>query len=235
MQQSSDDRVSGNEIKGDKVGGDKIDARGSQGFNYRPGSVVQIHLFPPAPLARIVAFIIDGLVVFIGPFVIFFSLGIFATPAPPAIVNHGSGVMVTPGSMFLIVLVTLGLPLLYFAGLESSGWQATIGKKLVGLKVTDLQQRRIGFVRASARFTVKFLGVIVLDLLLYVSVAVNDPVISSQGVTARALICLLCAAPLMLFVNAVGYAMAFTTSSQQGLHDKVAGTLVRSSSPPVGD
>ena len=41
---------------------------------------------------------------------------------------------------------------LYFAWLESSPAQATIGKRLIGIKVTDLHGRRIGFGRALARF-----------------------------------------------------------------------------------
>jgi uncharacterized RDD family membrane protein YckC len=41
---------------------------------------------------------------------------------------------------------------LYFAFSESSVWQATLGKKIVGLCVTDAHRRRLTFARASARF-----------------------------------------------------------------------------------
>ena len=41
---------------------------------------------------------------------------------------------------------------LYFAAFESSSLQATPGKKLLGLYVTDLNGRRISFARASGRF-----------------------------------------------------------------------------------
>jgi uncharacterized RDD family membrane protein YckC len=41
---------------------------------------------------------------------------------------------------------------LYFALLESSPWQATLGKKFFGLYVTDEQGHRITFWRASRRF-----------------------------------------------------------------------------------
>lgn len=41
---------------------------------------------------------------------------------------------------------------LYFAISESSAWQATLGKKIVALCVTDAQRRRLTFSRASARF-----------------------------------------------------------------------------------
>jgi uncharacterized RDD family membrane protein YckC len=43
---------------------------------------------------------------------------------------------------------------LYFAGMESSKRQATIGKQILELRVTDLKGRRISFGRASVRFFV---------------------------------------------------------------------------------
>jgi len=41
---------------------------------------------------------------------------------------------------------------LYQAGLESSQWQATLGKKALGLYVTDLEGNRVTFGKASGRF-----------------------------------------------------------------------------------
>jgi len=46
---------------------------------------------------------------------------------------------------------------LYSASLESSVWQATIGKKLLGLYVTDVNGKRVSFARASGRFVGKSL------------------------------------------------------------------------------
>jgi uncharacterized RDD family membrane protein YckC len=40
----------------------------------------------------------------------------------------------------------------YFAGLESSSWRATLGKRVMGLYVADTQGRRVTFLRASGRF-----------------------------------------------------------------------------------
>jgi len=47
---------------------------------------------------------------------------------------------------------------LYWALLESSAWQATLGKRLLGLQVTDLAGRRISFARASGRYFGKMLS-----------------------------------------------------------------------------
>ena len=51
---------------------------------------------------------------------------------------------------------------LYYAISESSSWQATVGKKLLGLQVVDLDGRRLTFKRASGRFFAKLLSVFTL-------------------------------------------------------------------------
>jgi uncharacterized RDD family membrane protein YckC len=51
---------------------------------------------------------------------------------------------------------------LYFTLLESSGWRATVGKRLMGLEVIDLEGNRIGFGRANARYWSKILSTIIL-------------------------------------------------------------------------
>lgn len=51
---------------------------------------------------------------------------------------------------------------LYFAIFESQGWQATPGKHLLQLKVTDLNGNRITFARASARYFSKFFSSLIL-------------------------------------------------------------------------
>ncbi len=52
----------------------------------------------------------------------------------------------------------------YSAVLHSSVWQATIGKKVVGLKVVDKSGNRISFGRATGRYFAEFLSVIVLGI-----------------------------------------------------------------------
>jgi uncharacterized RDD family membrane protein YckC len=50
----------------------------------------------------------------------------------------------------------------YFAGLESSAQMATLGKRALGLRVTDLQGQRIDFGRASGRYFGKILSTLAL-------------------------------------------------------------------------
>lgn len=56
------------------------------------------------------------------------------------------------GAFAVAVIINFLAAVAYFAGLQSSKWQATVGKKLLGLKVTDLQGDRITFGRALGRY-----------------------------------------------------------------------------------
>ena len=58
----------------------------------------------------------------------------------------------------LMLLVAVGLGWLYAAGLESSAWQATVGKKWMGIKVTDVYGERLGFLQATGRHGAKYLS-----------------------------------------------------------------------------
>ena len=48
--------------------------------------------------------------------------------------------------------------------MESSEYQATLGKMLLGLKVTDLKGRRISFLRATGRHFGKILSGLILGI-----------------------------------------------------------------------
>jgi uncharacterized RDD family membrane protein YckC len=66
------------------------------------------------------------------------------------------------------ILGTLGVPLylslswLYFALFESSSKKATIGKMAFGIEVVDINDNRISFLRASARYWLKLLSALLL-------------------------------------------------------------------------
>ncbi|PLS16489.1 hypothetical protein CVD28_15485 [Bacillus sp. M6-12] len=55
------------------------------------------------------------------------------------------------GGYAVFVLLAALIGFLYYSILHSSKWQATVGKKLLGLKVTDLHGNRISFWRALGR------------------------------------------------------------------------------------
>jgi uncharacterized RDD family membrane protein YckC len=51
---------------------------------------------------------------------------------------------------------------IYFIAMESSPWQATLGKRLVGIYVTDLQGERVSFLRSLGRSMAKGISAMVL-------------------------------------------------------------------------
>jgi uncharacterized RDD family membrane protein YckC len=62
---------------------------------------------------------------------------------------------------------------LYFAFMESSARQATFGKSLLNLQVTDEQGQRISFLRATGRHFAKILSAIIL-LIGFIMVAFDS-------------------------------------------------------------
>jgi uncharacterized RDD family membrane protein YckC len=60
------------------------------------------------------------------------------------------------------MLISLVVAVLYCAICESSAWQATVGKLALGIRVTDLEGRRIGFGRAIGRYFAKLLSFMIL-------------------------------------------------------------------------
>ena len=69
----------------------------------------------------------------------------------------------SPQATALLLLIQL-VSWLYFAAFESSPWQATPGKKVLGLRVTDLEGKRLSFIRASGRYFGKIVSWLLLGL-----------------------------------------------------------------------
>ena len=55
-------------------------------------------------------------------------------------------------ALTIAALIAAGVAAIYFIGFEASGWQATPGKRVLGLRVVDLQGHRLGWQRAAGRF-----------------------------------------------------------------------------------
>ena len=95
---------------------------------------------------RVLAYILDSLIMSM----IFFPLGFVI-----GLVMVGSGFDENSPAMPLVNLGTNGVSILAgwldHACLESSSWQGTIGKKVLGLRVTDMNGNQINFGRATGR------------------------------------------------------------------------------------
>jgi len=70
----------------------------------------------------------------------------------------------------LLELAGVILPWLYYAGMESSEHQATLGKLALNIRVTDMAGQRIGFLRATVRHFSKILSSM-LFLIGYIMIA----------------------------------------------------------------
>lgn len=101
---------------------------------------------------RAVAYFIDTIIVVFGSMVVGFALGV-------AMVAMGR---MPDGESPVWNLVGAVAAWLYFALMESSREQATIGKMAMGLKVTDLNGRPISFARATGRHFGKILSSLIL-------------------------------------------------------------------------
>ncbi len=74
--------------------------------------------------------------------------------------------LVDPRPMYFLIFYPLAflLPWLYYAAMESSARQATLGKMALGIVVTDTSGRRISFARATGRYWGRLLS----GLILYI-------------------------------------------------------------------
>ncbi len=135
---------------------------------------------------RVVAAIIDGIVlrVVVAPVGMVFG-GLGLAGGMMGGIPHAGLALLGGGVTFVLLLFGSWL---YEAFMESSSYQATLGKMIFGMKVTDLNGNRISFGRATGRHFAKWLSAMILF---------------------------------------IGYLMLGFTERKQGLHDLLAGTLVR--------
>lgn len=130
---------------------------------------------------RFVAALIDGII-----------LGIALSPLLAFLPSGNTGGLNTAsaaysGPDFFANTVRWAAGLVYGALMISSTWQATLGKKALGLKVTDVDGKRLAPGKAFLREGSKLVSAAILG---------------------------------------IGYIMAGFDAKKQGLHDKIAGTLV---------
>ncbi|MEM6329805.1 MAG: RDD family protein [Planctomycetota bacterium] len=105
--------------------------------------------------ARFAASLLDGLILFALLFCTFMGVSIvlgfvLAGSIDPNDPEPSVGVIL--GIQLVVFSVLIGVQWLYYALQHSSASQATIGKRALGIKVTDMRGQRISFGRASGRF-----------------------------------------------------------------------------------
>jgi uncharacterized RDD family membrane protein YckC len=96
---------------------------------------------------RVAAALIDGLLVGIVAWIV---TGIISS------ISDGAGA----AADILVFIAAYG----YYAGMESSSYQATIGKIALGVQVTDLSGNRVSFGRALGRNLAEILSALILGI-----------------------------------------------------------------------
>lgn len=79
----------------------------------------------------------------------------------------------SPEIVIVVYVVNLILNVAYYAGMESSDKQATLGKMAVGIKVGDANGEKISFANALGRYFAKILSTIIL-LIGYIMAAFDE-------------------------------------------------------------
>lgn len=117
---------------------------------------------------RVLAYFIDAILLQIALSIVtgFLGLGVGFNAA----LMGGNEDLIMGPMVAASVLISFVAQWLYFALLESSEMQATVGKLAIGLVVTDLNGQRISFGRATGRYFAKILSGLIL-LIGYIMVA----------------------------------------------------------------
>jgi uncharacterized RDD family membrane protein YckC len=106
---------------------------------------------------RLLALLIDSVVMSFGfvliliPLFFLTGLGALVSRINPDEELNEAGIFLIIVTIFLASVVALAVTWLYHAWMESSEWQATVGKKALGLVVTDMAGQRVSFARATGR------------------------------------------------------------------------------------
>ena len=88
----------------------------------------------------------------------------FAAAIIDAILLSVIGTILTAGTFGIGAVSLLFLPWVYEAVMLSSEKQATFGKMILGIVVTDTRDQKISFVRATGRHFAKYLSALILGL-----------------------------------------------------------------------
>jgi len=113
---------------------------------------------------RFAAMIIDALVFTPLVLVAVLTSGLFGIAMQPRVDLEGlAGAFFGVGVLTLMFLIFVG-NWLYHTAMESSRYQATLGKRALGIIVTDMNGNRISFARANGRFFGKWLSGMIMNI-----------------------------------------------------------------------
>ena len=122
---------------------------------------------------RLVAYIIDSIIISVAsgilliPFLAVVGLGIFSMHDSNLSYDTDTAVGLIIAMIAGYLVLVAGIAIvgwLYFALMESSSPQGTLGKMALGVKVTDMAGNRISFGRATGRYFAKMISSLTLGV-----------------------------------------------------------------------
>ena len=118
---------------------------------------------------RLVALLIDSLLLYVVSLIVGVVLGgvllvALSTSDVPIFYDDNATFLLSLMVSVILACINMVIQWLYFALMESSAKQATLGKMALGIKVTDLNGERIGFGRATGRYFGKIISGFILAI-----------------------------------------------------------------------
>ncbi len=154
---------------------------------------------------RFGAAFLDGILVTIVGYLILGAFGISFMDMIDATKNNSDPILLFGSKFIYASILSLFFDWFYFVQQEISEHQATLGKRAMGLIVTDAEGQRLNFMQASVRFLGKQIFSVVSLLTAYLS----------QDIITT-----------LFFMSMLGYLIQPFTAKKQAFHDLVAKTLV---------
>ncbi|MBN3034054.1 MAG: RDD family protein [Bacteroidales bacterium] len=118
---------------------------------------------------RFLAYLLDSIIlgivesVIIMPFLVLMGVSVFTAGQQDMNFEEAAPLLI-PLFMayFFVIIILLVVQWLYFALMESSRHQGTVGKLVIKIKVTDMNGNRITFARATGRYFAKIISGMIL-------------------------------------------------------------------------
>jgi uncharacterized RDD family membrane protein YckC len=174
---------------------------------------------------RLVALIIDAIVlglmssVVMVPLIMYFFKDGFDMDAEKMVENQ-----LLSGAIGYILYI------IYGTFMESSKWQGGIGKKVLNLKVTNLEGEALSFSEALQRNLFKYWATLITVIFPFVSDI--KPFVAEPGMEPTEMLNLMFGSGYMLIslslgiLSFIGYIIAAFTERRQSIHDMLAKTVV---------
>jgi uncharacterized RDD family membrane protein YckC len=136
---------------------------------------------------RVGAYFIDWIILSIANTIVQFILGAMSANSISSVKELDQNLLAQVAVVLPFLLASIIVSWLYYALMESSKYQGTLGKMALGIKVTDLNGQKISFGRATGRYFAKILSTLTLSI-GYIMVAFTEKKQGLHDLIAKTLV-----------------------------------------------